>query len=68
MSSYIKTTYPGFVRDSDTKAIINMNHGEYENLKALREKNKILNKYKCDLDELKCELQELRDQFKKVLK
>ncbi len=67
MTQYIKTNHSGLFRDFNTKAIINMNDGEYNRILEQRKINGLSQTLKDELDNLKDEIKELKEMLKHVL-
>lgn len=50
---YHKTTSPKYLRDGSTKALVNIDDTEYQNIIALRKKAKEIQNLRDELQELK---------------
>lgn len=61
MQNYAKTNVPGFYRDLQTNAVINMNDAEYQQILIARKKNKEISNITSEVSNLKQEMSEIKN-------
>jgi hypothetical protein len=61
MENYVKTNAPGFYRDLNTNAVINMNDAEYQQILIARRKNKEISTIHSEVSVLKQEMSEIKN-------
>ena len=64
---FVKTENPGYVRDTDSMAVINTDIESFKNYKLMREEKLKVQKLTSEVDSLKQDLNQLKDLLNRVL-
>lgn len=64
---FVKTENPGYVRDTDSMAVINTDIESFKNYKLMREEKLKVQKLTSEVDSLKQDLNQLKNLLTKVL-
>lgn len=64
---FVKTENPGYVRDTDSMAVINTDIESFKNYKLMREEKLKVQKLTNEVDSLKQDLNQLKNLLTKVL-
>jgi cell shape-determining protein MreC len=64
---FVKTENPGYVRDTDSMAVINTDIESFKNYKLMREEKLKVQKLTNEVDSLKQDLNQLKDLLNRVL-
>jgi len=64
---FVKTENPGYVRDTDSMAVINTDIESFKNYKLMREEKLKVQRLTSEVDSLKQDLNQLKNLLTKVL-
>lgn len=64
----IKTEHPGFVRDTESKAVINTDVEAYKNYKLLRDEKLKVRQLSNEVESIKQDVQEIKHLLKMLVK